>query len=65
MIIEKVIREVTKQWKDIHMWMQSITVSYDVLKENNTIQTTKIAKILKRVARIEDKLNIINIEEKE
>ena len=58
MNIEKIIDQVTKQWEEIYTWMQSITVSFSVLKENNTIQTTKIAKILKRVARIEEKLNI-------
>lgn len=58
MIIEKVIREVTKQWKEIHVWMQGISVSFEVLRENNTTQTLKNAKILKRIARIEDKLNI-------
>ena len=58
MIIEKVIREITKQWKEIHVWMQRIDVALDVTMANTSAQKTDIEKIKKRMARIEDKLNI-------
>lgn len=52
-----------KQYKEIHEWMQSIKVSLSVLTANNSKQTVKNEKILKRIARIEEKLKIVNVEE--
>lgn len=63
MHIEKIIAEVEKQSNDMYAWMNNINVCVSVLNENNTIQTTNNKKILKRIARIEDKLKIVNIEE--
>ena len=63
MHIEKIIAEVEKQSNKMYAWMNNINVCVSVLNENNTIQTTNNKKILKRIARIEDKLKIVNIEE--
>jgi len=63
MILEKVFKTIEKQYAQMFVWMQNISVCIGVLRENNGIQTIKNEKILKRIARIEDKLKIIDIEE--
>ena len=63
MIFEQVFQKCQDQYQDMHTWMKDIKVSFDVLRENNSTQTTKNGKILKRLARIEEKLNIVNVEE--
>lgn len=59
---DAVFNKVKEQHAEIHEWMQRIDVAIDVLLANNTTNTTKIDKTLKRMARIEEKLNIVNIE---
>ncbi len=63
MILEKVFDTMQKQYTRMFVWMDNISVYVGVLRENNTIQTIKIEKTLKRIARIEEKLKIVNIEE--
>jgi len=63
MIYEKVFEKCQNQYEDIHTWMQAMKISFDTLRENNSVQTVKNGKILKRIARIEEKLNIVNVEE--
>jgi len=63
MILEKVFEKCQEQYLAIFIWMQRMNVSLGVLVENNTIQTKKNEKIYKRLARIEDKLKIIDITE--
>ena len=52
-----------EQYEKIYEFMQNMDVAVDVLRENNTTNTIKIDKTLKRIARIEDKLKIVNIDE--
>ena len=59
----RVFETCQEQYADLHKWMQHIDVSLKVLTENNSTQTIKNAKILKRIARIEDKLKIVNKED--
>jgi len=61
MILEKVFEKCQEQYLAIFTWMQRMNVSLSVLVENNTIQTKNIEKIYKRLARIEDKLKIVNV----
>ena len=61
MILEKVFEKCQEQYLAIFIWMQRMNVSLGVLVENNTIQTKNIEKIYKRLARIEDKLKIVNV----
>ena len=65
MIIEKVFEKMQKQYKEMHTWMQGISVQISVVHGNNNTLSTNYQKMLKRIARIEEKLNIINIEKKE
>ncbi len=58
MNIERVMKEVAEQYAEMHPWMQKISVCVDVLRANNSTSTLEITKIRKRIARIEDKLNI-------
>lgn len=59
----KVFEEIEKQYKEMYPWMQKISVAIDVLRANNNTLTTNTTKIKKRIARIEDKLNIVNVDE--
>ena len=43
--------------------MQEMNVALKVLRDNSTAEKLNNSKILKRVARIEDKLKIVNVEE--
>ena len=63
MIFERVFQKMQDQYLDMHTWMKDIKVSFDVLCENNSTQTVKNGKILKRLTRIEEKLKIVNVEE--
>lgn len=65
MNFEFVFRTMQEQYERMYDFMQSMDVAMNTLKTNNTANTLKIGKTLKRVARVEDKLKIINIEEKE
>ncbi len=57
-----VFNKCQEQYAEIYEWMQNIDICMAVLRENNSIQTMKNTKILKRIARIEEKLKIVNIE---
>ena len=59
----KVFDTCKEQYEEMYKWMQSINVSLGVLVTNNSVQTVKNEKILKRIARIEEKLKIVNVEE--
>ena len=58
-----VFRKCQEQYAKMEKFMQNINVCVGILRENNSTQTINNKKILKRVARIEDKLKITNIEE--
>lgn len=60
---EGVFKIMQEQYEKMYVFMQNIDVCIDVLRANNTVQTVSNKKILKRIARIEDKLKIVNIEE--
>jgi len=63
MILEKVFKKIEEQYIQMFVWMENINVCISVLRENNGIQTVKNEKILKRIARIEEKLKIVDIKE--
>ena len=52
-----------EQYKKMYEFMQNMNVAISVLNTNNSNETLNNKKILKRIARIEDKLKIVNIEE--
>lgn len=62
MIFEKVFEKCQEQYDTIYKWMNGMNISIDVLRANNSATTLKTDKVLKRIARIEDKLKIIKIE---
>ena len=51
-----------EQYDTMYKWMRNINVCIEVLRTNNSVMTLKTDKVLKRIARIEDKLKIIRIE---
>ena len=52
-----------EQYEKMYEFMQNMDVAISVLNTNNSSETLNNKKILKRIARIEDKLKIVNIEE--
>ena len=57
-----VFRKCQEQYETMYKWMRGIDINMDVLRANNSSNTMKVDKILKRIARMEDKLKIIRIE---
>ena len=60
-----VFNTIKTQYEQMFVWMQAMQAMLDVIYKNNNILTTNYQKMLKRLARIEDKLKIVDIEEKE
>lgn len=55
-----VFETIKKQYEQMFPWMQKITTQIDVIYQNTTALNTSYKKLLKRVARIEEKANIVS-----
>ena len=63
MHFEGAFKVMQEQYEKMYTFMQNINVCVDVLRANNSIQTINNKKILKRIARIEDTLKIVHVDE--
>ena len=57
-----VFKTMQEQYTRMDKFLQKMDVCIGVLRENNSVQTINNKKILKRIARIETQLNIIDKE---
>ena len=58
MNVDKIVAVMQKQYKEMHTWMQGISVQVSVVHGNNNTLSINYQKMVKRIARIENKLNI-------